>query len=465
MRFDESFVRNVLPDVSIVYGALPIVDPLFSIDSRIIQPNELFIALQGTHVDGHNFVQHALQKNAAGAIIEQDKIACLDGIDKKLLQNKIIIAVKNTYDALIKCATAWREQFTYPVIGVTGSMGKTTTKEMIASILQQSNTPHLVSRDNQNTRIGLALNILRMRSSHNVAVFEMGINNRGEMAQLAHLVKPTIGIITYIGHCHMEGLGSLHDISIEKRNIFKYFTEQNIGIINGDQPILSHVSYSHPVVRFGSKTTNQVQARKIQIMNDGAQFILKIYKDKYTVKIPKPHAGIVFNALAAATATHLLGIGHTSIIQALQSGVRIKGRFEKRQLKNGHGVLIHDCYNANPESMKAALMAFEEIETSSKKVVILGDMLELGVTSAFWHRQIGRFLRKITSIKKVILVGSMVEWVKKTVPVGLDVEMVSDWQHACAYFDTLNEPSVILIKGSNGVGLTNIVDKYSQPLQ
>src|SRR5690606_28378310 len=155
------------------------------------------------------------------------------------------IAVPDTLQGLIRLAMAWRDQFSYPVIGITGSVGKTSTKEMIVNICKKANINYVASHGNQNTKIGLALNILRMREKHNVALFEVGISKRGEMVQLARMMKPTSAVITSIGHSHMEGLGSLSDIALEKRSIFHCFTEESIGIINGDIPMLSDIGYTH----------------------------------------------------------------------------------------------------------------------------------------------------------------------------------------------------------------------------
>ncbi len=254
----------------------------------------------------------------------------------------MILAVPNPLQALIQLATVWRAQFTYPVVGITGSVGKTSTKEMIANILTLNDMPIIASHGNQNTNIGLSLNMLRMRSAHKAAIFELGISKRGEMAQLAAIVKPTTAIITNIGHQHMDGLGSLQDIALEKRDIFKYFAEENIGIINGDQSILSHVSYPHPVIRFGSKTTNQIQARKIRVNGSHINFVLKIYKKKYNIILDQPHMGSVFNALAATAAAHLLGVPEEIIVKGIQRPLVVAGRFEQRPLKFAKGSLIND---------------------------------------------------------------------------------------------------------------------------
>jgi UDP-N-acetylmuramoyl-tripeptide--D-alanyl-D-alanine ligase len=190
---------------------------------------------------------------------------------------------------------------------------------------------------------------------------------------------------------------------------------------------------------------------------------MKIYKEKHTVTLTKPHTGSVFNALAATAAAHLLGVPHAIILKSIQEPLQVPGRFEQKDLKERKGTLINDCYNANPESMKAALLAFQNIETSAQKIAVLGDMLELGVNSPFWHRQLGRFLRKVPSLRQVILVGDLVKWTKKTAPVGLTVEVVPTWSDAVEKLSSkMDKESVVLVKGSNGVGLRHLVDAFTE---
>src|SRR4030095_3745642 len=405
MRFDKSFIIKTLPDMSIAFGHFP-DNATFSIDSRDIKPGDIFVALAGHDHDGHEFVEQALKNGASGAIIAESKKNILDSI--KNLETKLILLVKDPLEAFVQLAACWRLQFKYPVIAITGSVGKTSTKEFLSQIMTHAGKKYLVSYGNQNTKIGLALNMLRMKKDHELAIFEIGISRRGEMSELAHLLRPTSAVITNIGHQHMDGLGSLHDIALEKRDVFKYFTEDSIGIINGDQSILAHVSYQHPVIKFGSKTINQIQARKMRVSGSHINFVLKIYKNKYSIVLDNPHVGAVFNVLTATAAAHWLGISDEIIIAAIQKTCVVEGRFEERVINGARGILINDCYNANPESMKAALLAFQQIETTSPKIAILGDMLGLGVNSPFWHRQVGRFLRKVPSLSKVILVGNLV---------------------------------------------------------
>ncbi|HZW61614.1 MAG TPA: cyanophycin synthetase, partial [Candidatus Babeliales bacterium] len=242
-----------------------------------------------------------------------------------------------------------------------------------------------------------------------------------------------------------------------------YFTEDSIGVINGDQALLANVGYVHPVLKFGSKTVNQIQARKIHIGSKHTSFILKIYKEKYHIVIKQVHHGVVFNSLAATAVAHLLGVPNNVIVQAIQQPVVIAGRFEQRALKDNKGTLINDCYNANPESMKAALLAFQKIESNAPKIAVLGDMLELGLNSPFWHRQLGRFLRKVPSLKHLILVGSMVKWTKKTAPVGLTVDVVPTWKEAIEQLkERLGQEAIVLVKGSRGVGLNNLVEAVTE---
>jgi UDP-N-acetylmuramoyl-tripeptide--D-alanyl-D-alanine ligase len=462
MRSDQQFFKAVVPEV--VFNSVQMPDPLeLSIDSRQLNNREVFVALKGNRADGHSFIKDAIAQGASGLIISIEKKALLNNLDPKIVKALWIALVPDPQDSLLKLAAAWREQFTYPVIGITGSIGKTSTKEMLAHILKLNGSSFIASHGNQNTAIGTSLNILRMRPEHQVAVFEMGVSKRGEMARMAALVKPTTAIITAIGHSHMEGLGSLVDIANEKRDIFKYFKENNIGIINGDQPILANISYKHPIVKFGCKTTNQVQARKIQANNLHTYFMLKLYKERYKIVLDTNHAGRVINALASSAAAYLLNINHDIIVKGIQIPLTITGRFEQTRLKAAKGILINDCYNASPESMKAALLAFEKVESKGQKIAVLGDMLELGVNSPFWHRQLGRFLRKVPSLHHVVLVGELVKWTKATVPVGLTFEHVPHWQAATESIKKrLDREAVILVKGSSALGLSSLVHELTE---
>lgn len=462
MQFNNQFINSVLPNARVL-GDLQTDDALFSVDSRTINEGEIFVAISGMLVDGHNFMSDALKRNAGGLMIAASKESLLSVIDKQLLVGKCVIIVENTLTALVGLATAWRAQFNVPIMAITGSVGKTSTKEIIGSVLQSAGKNYLVSRGNENSLIGVCLNVFRMRATHDGALFELGVSKRGEMDRLVAVVKPTTALITNIGHSHMEGIGSLGDIALEKRDIFKYFTQESIGIINGDTSLLSVVSYQHPMIKFGSKTTNQIQARKIRVVGGSVSFMLKIYREKCQVTINHPHASAVFNVLAATAATYLLGIPVAQIVKAISQPVPVSERFEMCPAQSSKGIIINDAYNASPESMKASLLAFQQLETHAPKIAVLGDMLELGVNSPFWHRQLGRFIRKVPSLRQVIFVGDMVKWAKKTLPAHVSVQLVPSWQEAVALVkDHLAQEAVVLVKGSYGTGLRHLAKQFTK---
>jgi UDP-N-acetylmuramoyl-tripeptide--D-alanyl-D-alanine ligase len=462
MRFDEHFLQGAIPEVTFVSRA-DIAEPHVSIDTRTLGAGDIFVALKGATTDGHNYVQEAVEKGAAGLIIDQDHKELLHTLDQAKIKKMLVLMVPDTLKALVAMAYAWRTEFKGKVVAITGSVGKSSTKEMVQNILTLHGVSHYCSYGNQNTLVGVAMNMLSVRDEHAVAIFELGIGKRGQMAQLVALARPDIGVITNVGHAHMEGLGSLQDIAIEKRDVFKLFTEKHIGIVNGDQPLLAHVAYMHPVVKFGTKTVNQVQARKIHVSSKNISFILKLYKQKFPISLAQTHEGAIFNSLAAASVAYLLDIPAEVIARGITIPVHIEGRFEPLPLAGARGIVINDCYNANPESMKASLLAFQHFETKDQKIAVLGDMLELGINSPFWHRQLGRFLRKIPSLQHVILVGNMVQWTKQTLPLGLTVEHVPTWQEAHkALAKYLDKESVVFVKGSHGMGLHHLVTTLTQ---
>jgi UDP-N-acetylmuramoyl-tripeptide--D-alanyl-D-alanine ligase len=457
MRFDEHFLQGAVPEATFVYKAA-IAEPHLSVDTRTLGAGDIFVALKGVTTNGHNYVQEAVNKGAAGLIIDHAHKDLLHTLDQAKLQKMLVLTVPDTLKALVAMAYAWRSGFKGKVVAITGSVGKSSTKEMVQNILTLHDVSHYCSYGNQNTLVGVAMNMLSVRNEHAVAIFELGIGKRGQMARMVELARPDISVITNVGHAHMEGLGSLQDIAIEKRDVFKLFTEKHIGIVNGDQPLLAQVAYMHPVVKFGTKTVNQVQARKVHISSKNISFVLKLYKQKFSISLAQTHEGTIFNSLAAASVAYLLNIPAEIIAKGITIPVNIAGRFESLPLKSARGIVINDCYNANPESMKASLLAFQHFETNDQKIAVLGDMLELGINSPFWHRQLGRFLRKIPSLQHVILVGNMVQWTKQTLPLGLTVEVVPTWQEAQKALDKhLAKESVVFVKGSRGMGLQNLV--------
>lgn len=459
MQLDVDFISRVLGNVQIHNGPFP-EESLFSVDTRTVQKGDVFIALQGERVDGHDFIEQALQKGASGFMIANHKKDELFQKFGSQLSNKQVLCVDDTLQALVDLASHWRSQFLYPVVAITGSVGKTTTKEMVKNILKLTDKNFLVSSGNQNTLVGVSLNILKMRAHHQVAVFEVGIGKRGAMKHLASLLRPTYAVITKIGYGHMEGLGDLSSISHEKRELFSCFSHRDIGVINGDQQELTNISYAHPVLRFGYKTTNQIQARKIVIEHNVTTFVAKIYDQKYGVVMQGCHEARIMNALAAISVGYLLQIPNEILIKGVEQPLMVNGRFQILPHHSG-SILINDGYNANPDSTKAALLAFHAYETERQKVVVLGDMLELGIDTLFWHRQLGRFLAKITDIHHVVLIGKHVQATQKTLPLGIKSTMFDTAQDAFDFLKNmlLEKNKVFLFKGSNSIKLSDLVEK------
>ncbi len=462
MQLDVQFLQSVLGKEALVSQVMP-DELVFAIDSRTVQPGEIFVALKGQYVDGHDFVLDAVRNGAAGIMIKHTHKSLIAQIPEAQRKALLILVVPEPYEALLSLARAWRAQWTKPVVGITGSVGKTSTKELVALITQEAGLHYFVSRANQNVLVSAAINMLQVRENHDGAIFEIATGKPGDIRGITELVKPTIAAITNVGHQHMDEFGSLQDIAVEKRAIFSAFEETNIGVIHGDQTLLTHVSYKHPVMRVGLKTINQIQARKIRTQGDEIHFVLKMYNHKYPVTLTQAHEGRVMNVLTAAGVAHLLGIDDAVIVRAVQQPFHVPGRFEHCMMKQGNGTIINDTYNANPESVKAALLAFEKIAVTSgtRKIAVLGDMRGLGQNAPFWHRQIGRFLRKIPSLNQLILVGSDVEWTKKTAPMNLPVELVSTWQDAVAVLEKLTkDPVLVLVKGSRSLHLENVVNNF-----
>ncbi|MFH1831725.1 MAG: UDP-N-acetylmuramoyl-tripeptide--D-alanyl-D-alanine ligase [bacterium] len=464
-----------------------------AIDSREFKTGQVFFALKGQRVDGHSFVGNVLTAGARAVIVSD-----LYSVDsEKALDGTLVILVPDTYKTLVNLAKAWRDILKIPFVGITGSLGKTSTKEMLGFILKKADIQAFVSPKNLNTTISLPINILNVSMQDKFAVFELGISTKGEMAQLADILRPDIALITCISYAHAQGLGSIEETAAEKRLIFKNFTSTHIGVVFGDQSVLSAVSYVHPVAKFGFKMKNQVQARKVEVITDAdgnlcTKFNLKLYDQKVPVTLPGNHAGMVNNALAAATLAYLLKVPVPYVVAGIEQYPGFEHRFEKRKLKDYSGSIISDCYNANPTSMKAALKAFNQMEAhGATKIAVLGDMLELGEKEVYWHRQIGRFLTRHSGINVLILVGPLARYIAQTAPSischpglacpseplgrsrdpgskpsNIEIVFAQDYREAQKILSAFLSKgvSLVLVKASCGVQLRDVVNALTEPM-
>lgn len=372
-----------------------------STDSRTLQQGNLFVCLRGETFDGHHFLAAAAAAGASGFVIQKDAGELVNGVQDKIP----IMLVDDTLKALGEIARFWRKKVNVPVIAITGSSGKTTTKEMTTGILGLSKKV-LKTEGNLNNRIGLPMTLLRLTGQHDVAVVEMGTNMPGEIGCLTHIAEPHIGLITNIGAAHLERLKSLANIREEKGALFENMDRKGIAVINGDDRALALLGrqWQGKRITFGWKRRTDVSAREIRKTEPvGIAFQLRTGRADRHVRMQTSGEHNLYNALGAAAASLAFGADVDSICQGLESFRGVSGRFEIQMLKNGVHV-IDDTYNANPLSVREALKALKELRGGGRSAVILGDMLELGSKAGAWHRKIGRMIAE-TGVQSLLLMG------------------------------------------------------------
>ncbi len=348
------------------------------LDSRLVQEGNLFIATRGEKADGHSFIPQVAEKGAAGVVCEEVPEAEIP-----------YILVKDSFQALKDIAAFYRQQLSIPVVGITGSVGKTSTKEFIAAVLGEKYRV-LKTEGNYNNEVGLPLTVLRIREEHQAAVLEMGISDFGEMHRLSAVARPDICVLTNIGQCHLENLGSREGILKAKTEIFDFMQDDGFVCVNGDDDMLAAIDTvkGKKPFRFGADPANRVYADGIENRGLlGSKAAIHVEDDAFTVEIPLPGEHMVYNALAAVCVGSLLGVGK----EEMKSGIRhlqaVKGRSNVIQLPAG--ILIDDCYNANPVSMKAAIDLLQL--APQRKVAVLGDMFELGEGEIAMHAEVGKY--------------------------------------------------------------------------
>ncbi|MEI7637926.1 MAG: UDP-N-acetylmuramoyl-tripeptide--D-alanyl-D-alanine ligase [Syntrophus sp. (in: bacteria)] len=370
-----------------------------STDSRQCSSGNLFVALQGETFDGHHYLDQAIQKGAAGLLIHRRT--------EKTPQDLPVILVRHTLMALGDLAHFWRQKFSPTILAITGSSGKTTTKEMAAAILGRGRKI-LKTEGNYNNLIGLPLTLFNLKHDNTTAILELGTNQRGEIARLTKIAAPEIGLITNIGPAHLEGFADLTGVAEEKKDLFLNMPPEGTIIINHDDPFLrrSGDSWTGRCVYFGLKEGADVGAEKITYRHaQGTSFTLRIGEEHQEVIMPIAGEHQVMNALAAAASAWAAGVTIADIGQGLTNFSPVPGRMEVLPLKNGTFV-INDTYNANPSSVGAALKTLKTLKGRGRSVVVLGDMLELGDQEELWHQEIGGLLAD-TGVDRVYLRGRL----------------------------------------------------------
>lgn len=371
-------------------------------DSRQVQKDYLFIPIKGARVDGHDFIPQVFEK---GALVVLSDHALPEETGPYIL-------VSSTTEAMKKIAAFYRTQLSCKVVGITGSVGKTSTKEMIASVLEQRYKV-LKTEGNFNNEIGLPLTIFKIRAKHEVAVLEMGISDFGEMHRLAAMARPDIGVITNIGLCHLENLGTRDGILQAKTEMFDHLQVDGTVILNGDDDKLSTKKEVNgkPVIFYGVGADSAFDIKKdiyaTDIENHGLEgMCAKIHTPQgdFDAKIPIPGEHNVYNALAGTAVGLQLGLSIREIAQGIASVQTIAGRTNLLQVKGM--TVIDDCYNANPVSMKASIDVLAH--TSGRRIAVLGDMGELGAEEKELHRNIGKAVAA-SGIDALFCAGTLAE--------------------------------------------------------
>ena len=422
------------------------------LDSRLVEEGFLFFATKGERVDGHSFIAQVAQKKAACVVCEKAP----EDVEIPY------ILVEDSFVALKKVATFYRENLTIPIVGITGSVGKTSTKEMISSVLSTRYNV-LKTEGNFNNEVGLPLTILRIRDEHKVAVVEMGINHFGEMHRLSEIAKPDICVITNIGQCHLEFLGSREGILKAKSEIFDFMNPDGYVCINGDDDMLSTIKevHGHKPVTYGMTMKNDVYVTESHSNGIfGSNATIYLNDETFDVEIMMPGEHMVMNALAAASVGDLLGLKTEEIAEGIKAARPVGGRSNLIVLENR--TILDDCYNANPVSMKAAIDLLNLANT--RKVAVLGDMFELGEGQENMHSEIGSYavekdmdlLICVGSLSKNMYENALKE--KEISKKDIQIVYMNDTEEALEKIESyLKEGDTILVKASHGMGFAKVV--------
>jgi UDP-N-acetylmuramoyl-tripeptide--D-alanyl-D-alanine ligase len=430
-----------------------------SINSRTASRGELFVCIKGERFDGHDFLADVMVKEAAGIIISDPKKL------PKNSKNPFVIQVPDTLKALQELASFQRKRFPFKVVAITGTNGKSTTKEMIASILE-TKFKTLKTQGNLNNHIGLPLTLLKREPSHEVGVLEMGMSAAGEIKRLAEIAQPDIGVITNISEGHLVELKSLKNIQSAKGELFDALTEESTAIVNADDPLVLELARSlrAKTVTFGIDQPADVRASEIKSEdNIGFQFKVKLFDKTLSVRLPYLGYCNIYNTLAALATGHSLGIQEDAMTRGLENYQRMSQRNELTQHK---GVdLINDSYNANPRSMTEALKTLDNFKAHGRRIFAIGDMLELGDLSIPAHENLGEEISR-SKVNILIAVGKLASLTAKNTRAlaGNKIKVLEFADHQEAAEFLIRETSsgdCVMFKGSRGSAMEKILQIFN----
>ena len=426
-----------------------------STDSRSIAAGQLFVALRGDNFDGHDYVAAARERGAVAAVVAADAVERLQPLGLPLIE------VAETRLSLGALAADWRGRFSLPLIAVTGSNGKTTTKEMIASILRAAFGEAVLStRGNYNNDIGLPLTLLQLSAGHRAAIIEMGMNHPGEIAYLAGIARPGVAMVTNAQRAHLAGMGTLEAIAREKGSIYSGLEEDGIAVFNADDSwanLWREQSSGLRVMTFGFERPADVSG---EVCLHGLESRLTVCTGvgRFSVQFSLPGRHNARNALAAATACLAAGIPLANVHSGLASFRGLKGRLQQRQAVHG-AVLLDDSYNANPDSVRAGIDVLAS--TIGRKILVLGDMGEIGEMSGQFHDEIGGYA-KSQGVDRLLTLGEASALAAHNF--GAGGEHYTRVEKLVGVLrDELGPQTTVLVKGSRFMHMERVVEAISLP--
>jgi UDP-N-acetylmuramoyl-tripeptide--D-alanyl-D-alanine ligase len=427
-----------------------------SVDTRTLKPGDLYVAIRGKRLDGHQFCEQAIEKGAVGVVVDSEAAVPV---------GRVGIIVTNTTEALGRIAFRHRERMWARVVAVTGSNGKTTTKEILAAILALK-FKTLKPEGSYNNDVGVPLTVLRMTKDIEAAVFEIEMNELGGTARLARICRPEVGVVTNIGDTHLEFMKDRHGVAQEKAELLQALPEKGAAVLNADDPLVMAIGSTYAPARrvtFGLEQKAEVFATDVEDAGlAGSRFRLM---GKYEVTLPIPGRHNVANCLAACAGAYAMGMWPGDMPEAIARLKPLPMRL--RVVRLGDTTLIEDCYNANPQSVGAALEVLQQCGPVDRRIAFLGDMLELGESAQAQHEAIGRKVGAL--VNRLILVGPLGEHTAKGASA---VGLTQIWRFRTAVqarealFDIIGRGDTILVKGSRAMAMEiisqEIVRRYGE---
>ncbi len=425
-------------------------------DSRKVIPGGLFVALIGNNFNGNQFVEQALQQGAAAALVSEKDLR---------IPGKTVIYVPDTLAALQNMAQGYRRKFLAKVVAITGSVGKTTTKDLLAWCLE-SQYRTLKTEANHNNDIGVPETLLKLEEKVEVAIVEMGMRARGEIERLSRIAEPDVALITNIAPVHLETLGSLENIAQAKCEIFSHLSSQGWGMIAGDSPLLRQEAQKTgcQIYTFGMDPACDCCLQNTEINKEGMKIQVRLFDWQGILEFPLPSEAIAFDVVAAAGCAYRLGVEPKKIVQALANYTGDEQRLHIQHLKEG-GLVLNDTYNANPLSMAAALEVLCFKAGKRHRVAVLGDMYELGNFETEGHLQVGKKVAEL-SIDQLITIGSLgeiiAEGAKKAGMSSAQICSFPDQKSALIWMrDHVKGQDAVLFKASHGLHLDVLLEKWA----